>query len=279
MAAALAYYSIFVTAPLLVLTLLVGEKLFGEEATKAAMTRMVPAVLPLGAGGAAEFARELVRISTPTAGIALLAGGGALLQYARVLTTSLNVAFNAEGAEPVRRAFIVGPLLLLALLGLLWGTWALKLLAELAQRGGDVGVSRLVDVLVGGLAPLILAAIFLAIILAVAPRVRLTGREVLVPALIGAALWEAARHLFGALVGAQDLYVRVFGSLGGFLALLGWTYLNAAVLLLTGQFAWAYAMERRGRGRLASDAPRQAGPDGWSRPFEGDNVVNEDQSA
>lgn len=277
MAAALSYYSIFVTAPLLVLTLLLGEQLFGEQAAKAAMAEMVLSVLPLGAGGAAEFAQQLVRISTPTAGIALLAGVGALLQYARVLTTSLNVTFNVAGTEPIRRAFIVGPLLLVALLGLLWGTWALRLLAGLARRGDDAGLSGPVELLVGGLAPLILAAAFFALILAVAPRVRLSAREVLVPAATGAALWESARHVLGALVGAQDLYVQIFGPIGGLLALLGWIYLNSAILLLTGQLAWAHAMERRGRGELASDAPRRAGPDGWSRPFEGDNVVNEDQ--
>lgn len=96
------------------------------------------------------------------------------------------------------------------------------------------------------------------------------------PALLGALLWEGARHVFGWLVGADNVYLRVFGPLGGVVALLGWVYLSSGILVLTGQFAWAHAMERRGRGQLAFDAPRQAGLDGWMHPFVGDNAVNED---
>jgi len=278
MAAALAYYSILVGAPLLVVALLLGQQFFGEEATRAAVTRAVQATLPPGAGGAADFAQQLVQISTPTAGIALLAGVAALFQYTRVLATSLNVAFNAEGPEPIHRSLIVAPVLLVAIVGLLWGTVTAKLLVELVQRDTTPDVSGAADGLIGALAPLVLAILFFALILAVVPRVRLTVREVLVPSVVGAVLWEAARHLFGALVGSQDVYVWAFGSVGGFLALLGWTYLNSAILLLIGQLAWAHAMECRGRGHLATRAPRQAGPDGWAQPFEGDNVVNEDHA-
>ncbi len=278
MAAALAYYSILVGAPLLIVALLLGQQLVGEDATRAAVTQMMQGTLPPGAGGAADFAAQLVEVSTPTAGVALLAGVVALLQYTRLLATSLNVSFNAEGVEPARRTFIVGPILLMAVVGLLWGTVAFRLLAELVQQGAGSDLSRLAEVLIGWLAPLVLAAVFFAIILAVVPRVRLTWREVLVPSVIGAVLWEAARHLFAAIVGSQDVYVWAFGSVGGFLALLGWAYLNSVILLVVGQLAWAHAMECRGRGHLATEAPRQAGPEGWAHPFEGDNVVNEDQA-
>ena len=73
----------------------------------------------------------------------------------------------------------------------------------------------------------------------------------------------------------MKIAVQLFGPLGGVVALLGWIYLSSAILVLTGQFAWAFAMERRGRGALARHAPRQAGLDGWSEPFDQDNAVNE----
>lgn len=277
MAAALSYYSIFVGGPVLVLTLLLGSALFGEEATRDAVTQIVDRVLPPGAEGAANVAQQMVRRSTPTASLALLVGIGSLLGFTRALTTSLNVMLNTSGVEPFKRTFLVGPLLLLAVLGLLWGAWSFKLLVELVQAATGSPASALADFLLTGAAPLLLAIAYFAIILSVVPRVQLARAEVLVPATLGAVLWESARHIFGWLVRSDSTYLQVFGPLGGVVALLGWVYLSSAILVLTGQLAWAYAMERRGRGHLAGDAPRRAGLEGWAQPFIGDNAVNEDQ--
>jgi membrane protein len=275
MAAALSYYSIVVGGPVLLLTLALGSALFGEEVTREALAQMVGRVLPPSAEGAVEVARQLVRASTPTAWLALVAGAGSLLGFMRALSASLNVTLRSGGSEPLRRTFLVGPLLLVAVLGLLWGAWAFDLLIELVEL--SVGVASWpVKLLVARLVPLGMAIVYFAIILAVVPRVALGRREVLVPALFGAILWEGARHVFGWLVAAESGYSAVFGPLGGVVALLGWVYVSCAILILTGQLTWAYAMENRSRGRAASDDPRQAGLEGRLRPFEGDNVVNED---
>jgi membrane protein len=188
----------------------------------------------------------------------------------------MNVSLRTAGAEPFHRSFVVGPLLLVAVLGLLWGAWASRLLIELVQLTTGAIDSRLSDTLVGGLMPLLLAVLYFAVILTLVPRTGLTRREIFVSALFGTVLWEAARHIFGWMVGSDSAYTRLFGPLGGVVALLAWVYVSSAILVLTGQFAWAYSMERRGRGLLATAAPREAGLDGWIRPFHGDNSVNED---
>ena len=276
MAAALAYYSILVGGPVLVLTLALGSALFGEEVTRQAVSLLLQRFLPPGAGEVAEIAGQVVQTSKPTTGLAVVAGLGALLGFTRALAASVNVALKAEGAEPFQRTFLVGPLLLVAVVGLLWGAWAFELLLDVIQLATGSATSLPARWLLGGLAPLVLATLYFAIILAVVPRVRLTRGEVLVPALFGALLWEATRHLFGWSIAGESVYARVFGPLGGVVALLAWVYLSSAILILTGQFAWAYAMERRGRGRLAGAAPRQAGLERLMRPFDGDNCVNED---
>jgi YihY family inner membrane protein len=240
------------------------------------VTQAVQRILPPGADAAARVAERMVQASTPAVSLALLAGLTSLLGFTRALATCLNVTLRADGTEPFYRPFLVGPLLLVAVLGLLWGSWGLKFLVDLLQVTTGYATSRLFDFLLDWLAPLILALIYFAIILTVVPRTQLSRQEVLVPAIIGALLWEAARHVFGWLVGWNSPYLRVFGPLGGVVALLGWVYLSSCVLVLTGQLAWAYAMERRGRGRSAAIAPREAGLDGWIRPFHGDNAVNED---
>ena len=276
MAAALSYYSILVGGPVLVFTMLLGSALFGEEATRDAVGQIVQRALPPGAEGVTEIAQQMVRASAPTASLALAAGMFSLFGFTRALATCLNVTLRTEGTEPFYRPFVVGPLLLGAVLGLLWGSWAFRFAVDLLQVATGYATSWLAQLLVEGVLPLALATAYFGIILAVVPRVRLSHGETLVPALTGAALWEAARHIFGWLTGSDSAYLRVFGPLGGVVALLGWVYVSSAILVITGQLTWAYAMERRGRGRVAAAVPREAGLEGYIRPYHGDNAVNED---
>jgi membrane protein len=276
MAAALSYYSIFVGGPMLLFTLVLGTAIFGEQATREAVTELVERVLPPGGGEASEVAQRMVRTSTPTASLALVAGLFSLLGFTRALATSVNVTLNLEGTETLRRTILVGPLLVVAVLGLLWGAWAFRILVEVLQASTGFATSALAEFLLGGVLPLLLAIVYFGIILTVVPRVQLSKSEVLLPAALGALLWETTRHVFGWLVKSGSGYLQVFGPLGGIVALLAWVYLSCAILVLVGQFTWAYAMERRGRGRSASYAPREASLQGWRRPFHGDNAVNED---
>jgi len=275
MAAALSYYSIVVGGPILLLTLALGGALFGEDVTREALAQMVGRVLPPSAEGAVDVTRQLVQTSTPTASLAIVAGAGSLLGFTRALSASLNVTLRSRGSEPLRRTFLVGPLLLVAVLGLLWGAWAFDLLVDFVELSAG-GISWPIKLLLARLAPLGMAIVYFTVILAVVPRAALTRREVLAPAVFGAVLWEGARHVFGWLVAAESGYTELFGPLGGVVALLGWVYLSCSILILTGQFAWAYAMEGRSRGAAASDDPRQAGLEGRMAPFQGDNAVNED---
>ncbi len=276
MAAALSYYSILAGGPVLLLTLLLGSALFGEDAARQAVSMLLQRFLPAGVGDLSAIAADVVQTSRPVAGLAVLTGVGAMVAFTRALAFSLNVTLNTEGIEPFRRTFLVGPVLLAAVVGLLWGAWAFELLIDVIQLATGSATSTTARWLLGGLAPLLMATLYFAVILIVVPRARLSRREVLVPALFGALLWEAARHAFGWSIAGESVYARVFGPLGGVVALLAWVYLSSAILILTGQFAWAHAMELRGRGRLAGAAPRRAGLRGWVRPFGGDNAVNED---
>jgi membrane protein len=278
MAAALSYYSILVGGPILVLTLLAGSALFGEATTRETVAQIVERGLPPGADPLIQIADQMVRSTLPTASLAVVAGLFSLFSFTRALATIINVTLRTEGTEPFYRPFVVGPLLLLAVFGLLWGSWALRFAIDLIQVASGYQASGLANILLSVVMPFGLATCYFVIILAVVPRVRLSRDELLVPALFGALLWETVRHAFGWLVGSDSVYIRLFGPLGGVVALLAWVYTSSVILVLTGQLTWAYAMERRGRGRSAAFAPREAGLQGWIRPFHGDNAVNEDHS-
>lgn len=277
MAAALSYYAMFAAGPTLVLTIALGTALLGEESTREIVATALPRLLPPSAGSASAFAETLVRTSAPSTGLAIAAGLFALTGFTRALATSINVMLNEIGSEPIQRTVTLVPLLFLAVLGLLWGSWLLGLIGRFAWAISADSLRPGTELLVGGVAPLVLAMLHFSVILAIVPRARLAPVEILVPAAFGSVLWEAARHLFGWLVGTDSFYLRLFGSLGGVVALLGWLYVSSIILILTGQFAWAFAMERRGRGELARRAPRQAGLEATNDPFKQDNAVNEAQ--
>ena len=275
MAAALSYYALLAAGPMLVLTIALGSLLLGEETTRQIVATALPRLLPPSAGIATALAEGIVRTASPTTWLAVGAGLISLVGFTRALATSLNVTLNQIGVEPIQRTVTLVPLLYLAVLGLLWGSWMFEVLAQIAEASLTDAVIPRPGLIIGSVAPLLLGITHFAIILAIVPRARLAPIEIMVPAVVGAVLWELARNVFGWLVGTDSFYIRTFGSLGGVLALLGWIYLSSAILVLTGQFAWAFAMERRGRGARARRSPRQAGLDGWAEPFQQDNAVNE----
>jgi len=275
MAAALSYYALLAAGPMLVLTVALGGLLLGEDATRQMVAAALPRILPPSAGLASAFAEGVVLTASPSTGLAVVAGLISLIGFSRALATSINVMLNEIGSEPIHRTVALVPLLYLAVLGLLWGSWMFEGLGALAEASMLNTVVPRPGLIIGSIAPLLLAIMHFTIILTIVPRARLTPIEILVPSLAGAILWELSRNIFGWLVGTDSFYLRLFGPLGGVLALLGWIYVSSAILVLTGQFAWAFAMERRGRGALARRAPRQAGLEDSSEPFQKDNAVNE----
>jgi membrane protein len=277
MAAALSYYALLAAGPLLVLTIALGGMVLGEEMTRDIVALTLPRLLPVSAGLPAQIAESVVRGSPPATGLAIVTGLFSLIGFTRALTASLNVTLNEVGGEPIHRTVKIVPLLYLAVLGLFWGSWTFELLGRLAEWSLGSPMLPQPGLLFGNVVPLILAIVHIGIILAIVPRAPLTTVEIVVPAIIGGALWEAARNLFGWLVGTDSFYIQLFGPLGGVVALLGWIYLSSVILVLTGQLAWAFGMERRGRGHLARRLPRQAGLNSTAGPFELENAVNEAQ--
>lgn len=275
MAAALSYYALLAAGPLLVLTIALGGILLGEEATSEIAAVALQRLLPPSADLATAIAEQLVQSSHPTAGLALVTGLISLIGFTRALASSLNVMLNEYGTEPIQRTVRIVPLLYLAVLSLIWGSWMFEALARFVQTTAVHVLLPRPGLLLGGIAPLLLAVSHFAIILAIVPRAKLSWVEIMVPAVVGGLLWEGARNLFGWLVATDSFYLELFGPLGGIVALLGWIYVSSVILVLTGQFAWAFAMERRGRGQLARRAPREAGLERSARPMEQDNAVNE----
>ena len=131
-----------------------------------------PRLLPPSASIATALAEEVVRTSSPAASLAAVTGLLSLIGFTRALTTSLNVTLNEIGSEPIQRTAKLVPLLYLAVLGLLWGAWMFELLGRLAEDSLVRSVIPRPGLLLGNVAPLILAMSHFTIILALVPRAR-----------------------------------------------------------------------------------------------------------
>lgn len=96
MAAALAFYSLLLGGPALILTLVLGSALFGEDATKRAVAELLQGLLPPSAGGGPELAQEVLRTSKPAVSLAVLAGLGSFFGFTRAC-----VRYSGLGVRPV----------------------------------------------------------------------------------------------------------------------------------------------------------------------------------
>jgi membrane protein len=129
---------------------------------------------------------------------------------------------------------------------LIMGTWIEE---ELLARLG-FGVPLTITILkwpVGFLGAVVMACLLYRI----APNCQPRLRELLPGSLLFAFLWFFLSKGFGYYVGHFSYYNKVYGILGGFIALLVWIYLTALILLIGGELNAELA---RGK-KAAAEAP------------------------
>lgn len=268
-AAALAFYSAFSLAPMLVIVIAVAGAVFGMEAAQGRLYAEIAALV--GKDGAAVVQTMVANAwKADTGGITAVASVGAIVLGASATFSQLHMALNQVWEvrpqdRPLLRNVLnllrvrlmsfglvmgVGFLLLVLLvvdtaLGFLldwvWGTsdisyWALKL----AQRATS----------------LLLLSLTFALLIRELSDVRPRWRHVFGGAFVGALLFSVGKRLFGmylARAGTAD----AFGAAGSLAVLLMWLYFSAAVFLFGAQIAAASS-------RLAANggSGQPAGPGG-----------------
>jgi len=261
MGAALAYYTLFSVAPLLLIVVSVAGLVFGEEAARGEVFGQLEHLM--GAQGAAAVQGLLQSANKPAeSALATVVGIVALLIGATTVFAELQNALDriwrapahgAGGIFSLVRARLLsfgmilglGFLLMVSLLvsaalaalekwwSPLFGAWAL-----LAQ-----GLNFLVSFL-------FITAVF-AMIYKFMPRVHVAWRDVWVGAAVTALLFTVGKHLIGLYIGRSSV-TSAFGAAGSLAVLLVWLYYSAQIFLLGAEFTWVYAHtfgSRRGSAR------------------------------
>ncbi len=257
--AALAYYTLFSMAPLLVLVIALAGLALGRSAAEGELVDRIA-----GLAGP-ESARLLVgmigQVSRPRSGVLATAASlltmvfGATGVFAQ-LQASLNDIFRAP--RPARtgvRGFVRQRV---AAFAMILGVGAL-LFVSLVLSAAVAAVRGFVTVhlpLLGRLLPLLDVALSLAVVSAlfalvykVLPDVHLRWRDVWLGAGVTAVLFTIGKSLIALYLG-RVVRTSVYGAAGSLVLLLLWVYYSSQILFLGAEFTEVYSRRygsRRGR--------------------------------
>jgi membrane protein len=262
MGGALAYYTLFSIAPLLLIVIAIAGFFLGPEAARGELFAQLQGLL--GDDGAAAVQGLLESASEPEEGLFATISGVALLLLGATtvfaeLQSDLDRIWRVEakpssGLWGLLRARLLsfGMILVLAFLllvslvlsaalsaiGKLWGGWF-------------EGLAVLLEVVNFVFAFTITTGLF-AMIYKFLPRAEIPWRDVWIGAAVTAILFAVGKFLIGLYIGRSGI-ASGFGAAGSFVVLLVWVYYSTQIFLLGAEFTAAYARERGALPQVTED--------------------------
>jgi membrane protein len=251
MGAALAYYTLFSLAPLLLIVISVAGLIFGEDAARGEITLQLRSLM--GDAGARAVQDLLVSVRKPAEGSFATAVGlllllvGATTVFAE-LQDSLDriwrvpARVRASGWLALVRTRLLSFGMVLAIGFLL--TVSLVVGAVLALLGKSIEPLfdgwYVVGAVVNGIGGFLLIAAMFALIYKVMPRVRVQWKDVWTGAVFTAMLFTFGKFVISLYISRFGV-VSGFGAAGSLVIVLLWVYYSAQVFLFGAEFTWVYA--------------------------------------
>lgn len=251
MGAAIAYYTAFSIAPLIVIVLAIAGFVFGQEAAGGYLYGQLADLL--GSRGARTVQAMVASASDPAEGLvatvvgALVLVVGATTVFAE-LQSDLDRIWKAPAAKRVGGAWGLLRSRLLSLgLVVSFGFVMLASLvvsAALAALSGWWGgafesyrwLLQVVNFAVG----LAVITLLFALMYKILPRVSIGWHDVWIGALVTALLFGIGKFVVGLYIGRSSV-ASSFGAAGSLAVLLVWVYYSAQIFLLGAEFTWVYA--------------------------------------
>ena len=256
MGAAIAYYTVFSLAPMLVIVIGVAGCAFGREAAEGALFGELTELI---GPESAQAVQALLRgaSSTRSGLVATAIGTGTLIIAATAVFGQLQSALNVIWKAPARGDLGVWYLLksrllsltvilaigFLLLMSLVIST-ALAAFSDYLDRilAGFATILRIVHLTLSfGFTTVLFATMFK--ILADHP---VEWEEVWLGAAVAAFLFTIGKHLISLHIGSSNM-ASTYGAAGALIIVLVWVYYSAQILLLGAEFAKAHSDQRRAR--------------------------------
>ena len=278
MGAALAYYTTFSIAPLLLIVISIAGLLFGVEAARGEIFAQLQGLM--GDKGARTVQELLQSVNEPKQSvIATIVGLVTLLIGATTvfgeLQDDLDRIWHAPARKTGRGLFKLLRSRLLSF-GMILGIGFLLMVSLIASAaisalgkwwgpmfGNWATLARVIDL---AFAFAMTTAVF-AMIYKIMPRVHIDWRDVWIGAGVTALLFSIGKVLIGLYIGRGSV-TSSFGAAGSLVVVLLWVYYSAQIFLLGAEFTWVYA--HRCGSRTNVERPRSA---------DADSVDNVDERA
>jgi len=256
LSAALAYYSVFSLAPILLISIAIAGIIFGEDAARGAIEAELRGSIGQDSAAAVEEMIDNARKSGSNRFMAVL-GTLILIFSATGVFAQLKEAMNIVwGIEPhPKRAWVamikarflslsivlaVGFMLLTSLV------LSAVLSATTAWLGTVFSVPGEFIHFLGFSFSLGIITLLFAMIFKILPDAELGWKDVWVGAFLTAVLFSIGKFLLALYLGREET-ASTYGAAGAFILLLLWVYYTANILLFGAEFTQAYV---RSRGRI-----------------------------
>lgn len=255
--AAIAYYTIFALAPVLLIVITVAGLIVGENVVRDELLSQIGGLI--GRDGAAAVGAILERAGKRDAGLfATILGIGGLVFAATGAFLELQSALNMIWR--VRVASVPGINVngivkrRVRSLGLVVSIGFLLLVSLTVSSGVRIAISWMSDMVpamqafvtvVDQALSLLISSVLFGLLFRVLPDVHLRWRDVGVGAFATAVLFAIGQRLIGVYLGNSTL-ASPFGAAGTIVIILVWVYYSAQIVLLGAEFTRLYA-EREGK--------------------------------
>jgi membrane protein len=260
LAAALAYYTAFSIAPLLLLAITIAGLALGEEAAQGTIFNQLEGLLGPEAAGFLQSAVANSR-DPGASSISAIVGIATLLWSAGNVFGQLQDALNTIWEVQPRPAGIVGTVKRrIVPLSMVLGIGFLLLVSLLLSAGISAVGNFLGEILPGSNAfwqvaniALSLAVITLlfAAIFKMLPDAEVSWSDVWIGALLTSLLFVVGKTLIGIYLGHSSVG-STYGAAGSLLIFLVWVYYSAQILFFGAEFTQVYARQR-GKGIVPSE--------------------------
>ncbi len=280
MGAALAYYTAFSIAPLLIIAIAVAGIVFGRDAAQAAVVGQLQGLLGEAGGNAiAGMLKSAANFGSSI--LAIVIGVGALILTATTafveLQDDLDRIWKAKpragsGLLNLIRSRLLSLGMVLAI-GFLLAV-SLVLSAAVAALGNSLlGEAEFLLQAITFLGSFAVITVLFAMIYKVLPNVEVAWEDVWIGAAITALLFDIGKLLIGLYIGKSSV-ASSFGAAGPFVVLMLWIYYSTQIFLLGAEFTNAYAHRHDAQPLAQEDLPRSR-----QTPVIGPQPVPEEQHA
>ncbi len=261
--AALAFYTIFSIAPLLIILVAVAGFIFGDAATTGQLEEYMSQLM--GQELAGTIQNFVLSAYQPASGIiaTVISLGLILFMATTIITqlkTTLNNIWNVATKDEVSgvKRFIIDRFIALALILIFASLFVVSMLIDVVLYSlksyldpimpGGVGIWTTLNTLFSFLVLVVLFAVTFKML----PDIQIRWTDVLVGAVVTSLLFLLGVWLISIYMGMAT--TSTYGAAGSFVVFLIWVYYNAMVFFLGAEFTYIYTMRYGSRVKPAKHA-------------------------